>query len=228
MRALFDALPTGVVVRNKAGEVVDCNAAASLILGQARERLLDKLALTDATRALRDDLSEYPLAERPTMRTLTTGQGLRGESMGIVGGQGQLRWLIVNTEPQTDAQGRLVKQTDPTGATSDTVYNSIGKVASSTDRYNATTRYFYDRTGVQTCVRYADGAIVLTATYYHPADRERHMIVTDRHFRTSPTQLTTGTRTIYDKVGRPRRVEKLKNVAITESAGNAVATSTNP
>lgn len=108
MRALFDALPTGVVVRNKAGEVVDCNAAASLILGHARERLLGKLALTDATRALRDDLSEYPVAERPTMRTLTTGKGLRGQSMGIVGRHGQLRWVIVNTEPQTDAQGRLV------------------------------------------------------------------------------------------------------------------------
>ncbi|MDP2370406.1 EAL domain-containing protein [Rhodoferax sp.] len=107
MRALFDALPTGVVVRNKVGEVVDCNAAASLILGHPRERLLGKLALTDAKRALRDDLSEYPVAERPTMRTLTTGKGLRGESMGIVGGQGQLRWVIVNTEPQTDAQGRL-------------------------------------------------------------------------------------------------------------------------
>lgn len=108
MRALFDALPTGVVVRNKAGEVVDCNAAAGLILGHPREALIGKLALTDATRALRDDLSEYPLAERPTMRTLATGKGLRGESMGIVGGQGQLRWLIVNTEPQTDAQGRLM------------------------------------------------------------------------------------------------------------------------
>ena len=108
MRALFDALPTGVVVRNKAGEVVDCNAAACVILGQAREGLLGKPALTDAARALRDDLSEYPLAERPTVRTLATGKGLRGESMGIVDGQGKLRWVIVNTEPQTDAQGRVV------------------------------------------------------------------------------------------------------------------------
>ena len=108
MRALFDALPTGVVVRNKAGEVVDCKAAACSILGHPRDCLIGKLALTDVTRALRDDLSEYALAERPTMRTLATGKGLRGESMGIVGGQGQLRWLIVNTEPQTDAQGRLV------------------------------------------------------------------------------------------------------------------------
>ncbi|MBK9573272.1 MAG: EAL domain-containing protein [Rhodoferax sp.] len=107
MRALFDALPTGVMVRNKAGEVVDCNAAACEILGHPRERLLGRLALIDANRALRDDMSAYPVAERPTMRTLATGKGLRGESMGIVDGQGQLRWLLVNTEPQTDAQGRL-------------------------------------------------------------------------------------------------------------------------
>lgn len=107
MRALFDALPTGVMVRNKLGEVVDCNKAACEILGHPRERLMGKLALTDANRALRDDLSEYPVAERPTMRTLTNGKGLRGESMGIVAGDGQVRWVIVNTEPQTDAQGRL-------------------------------------------------------------------------------------------------------------------------
>ncbi|MBK6293365.1 MAG: EAL domain-containing protein [Rhodoferax sp.] len=107
MRALFDALPTGVVVRNKSGEVVDCNVAACEILGHPRERLVGRLALTDAKRALRDDMTAYPVAERPTMRTLTTGKGLRGESMGIVDGQGQLRWLLVNTEPQNDAQGRL-------------------------------------------------------------------------------------------------------------------------
>lgn len=107
MRALFDALPTGVMVRNEAGEVVDCNLAACEILGHPRERLLGKLALTDANRALRDDLSAYPVAERPTMRTLTTGKGLRGESMGIVGGDAQVRWVIINTEPQIDSQGRL-------------------------------------------------------------------------------------------------------------------------
>ena len=105
--ALLAALPTGVVVQSVDGTTIDGNRAAELMLGQSREQLLGGDPLDPSWQALREDGSELPVAEHPAMRTLRSGCGLRGESMGVRGADGSERWLLVNTEPLHDALGRL-------------------------------------------------------------------------------------------------------------------------
>jgi diguanylate cyclase (GGDEF)-like protein len=76
------------------------------MLGLSREQLLGSDPLDPGWRALYEDGSELPVVDRPAMRTLRSGRGLRGEAMGVKSASGAVRWLLVNTEPLLDAFGR--------------------------------------------------------------------------------------------------------------------------
>lgn len=106
MRSLLDTLPVGVVQQDTHGKVLESNAAAEEMLGLGGE-LAGRASLAREGIAVRDDLSPYPVDERPSVRTLRTGQGLRGESIGLIMSSGDLRWLLVNTEPLRDAAGHM-------------------------------------------------------------------------------------------------------------------------
>lgn len=107
MRALLDALPAGVVLQDIDGKVMETNAAAGDMLGLGGDELIGREGLAREGIAVRDDLSPYPVNERPSVRTLRTGQGLRGESIGLIMPGGDLRWLLVNTQPLRDAAGHM-------------------------------------------------------------------------------------------------------------------------
>ena len=107
MKAIFNALPVGVVVQTKTGAITDCNPAACELMGLSRTQLLGLASLALAGRSVRDDLTPYPADELPTAHTLRTGQGLRGISLGHTRPAGDMRWFVVNTEPLHDAQGDL-------------------------------------------------------------------------------------------------------------------------
>ena len=107
MVALFNALPVGVVVQSITGAVLDCNPTACRITGLERNQLMGLSSLALAGDSVRDDLTPYPADQLPTARTLRTGKGLQGESVGHIKPNGELRWFVVNTEPLRDAQGEL-------------------------------------------------------------------------------------------------------------------------
>ena len=107
MHTLLNALPAGVILQSASGEVIECNVAATELLGLSREALIGRRGLTGEGGAVRDDLTPYPVSERPSNRTLRLGKGLRGESMGLLSDSGEVRWLLVNTEPIRDAAGNL-------------------------------------------------------------------------------------------------------------------------
>lgn len=106
MRSLLEALPVGVVQQDIHGRVLESNAAAGDMLGLSGD-IAGRAGLARDGIAVRDDLSPYPVDERPSVRTLRTGQGLRGESIGLIMPSGDLRWLLVNTEPLRDAAGHM-------------------------------------------------------------------------------------------------------------------------
>jgi len=108
MRSLLDALPVGVVLQAQDGRVLECNQTASELLGLKQQELVEFGSLARAAMAVREDLSPYPVEERPSSRTLRTGRGLRGESIGLLMPQGGVRWLLTNTEPVHDAGGHLI------------------------------------------------------------------------------------------------------------------------
>lgn len=107
MNALLDALPVGVILLSASGGVIECNQAAAQLLGQSRDELIGRNRLSSDGATVREDMTLYPVGERPSARTLRTGQGLRGESVGQLSPEGELRWLLVNTEPMRDAAGQM-------------------------------------------------------------------------------------------------------------------------
>ncbi len=110
-RALFEALPTGVLVFSREGTVVDFNAAAIDMMG------LDPALASDAERMdaavrqlgkpLREDLTIMPSNERPMVRSLHSGVPTRNQLVGYRRDDGTIMWTLVNTEPLLDERGRV-------------------------------------------------------------------------------------------------------------------------
>ena len=105
--ALWTALPAGVVVQAPDGSIVDANRAAERLLGRSVAELQGRDSSDPRWRMVREDLSVYPGDDFPPMRTLRSGQPLFNETMGVQTPEGQLRWLLVNTEPQRDLAGKV-------------------------------------------------------------------------------------------------------------------------
>jgi diguanylate cyclase (GGDEF)-like protein len=96
----------------KSGHVQEINNAGRQMLGIAEgDPLPDRRTLDQAMRAfgraVREDMSDYANAERPVQRTLRTGQGLRGESVGFLRSPTEVSWFMVNTEPLIDESGTI-------------------------------------------------------------------------------------------------------------------------
>ncbi len=106
-RALWAALPTGVVVHGSRGEVVEVNRAAERLLGMSAAQLLGRNSLDPRWTVVREDGSRYDNQDHPTSRTLATGLALANQTVGMRMPGGEMRWLMVNTEPQRDALGHV-------------------------------------------------------------------------------------------------------------------------
>lgn len=105
--AMLAALPTGVVVQDESGRIVECNPAAERALGLTRQQLLEGLPRPEHWKLLREDLSEISRLETPGARVLRHGVGLRGETLGVAVEDGSMRWLLVNAEPVTNPFGQV-------------------------------------------------------------------------------------------------------------------------
>ena len=102
-QALLAALPNGVVMRAVDGRVIDCNPAAEQQLQLSRAQLLGQSPIDAQWRTLHEDGRTMPLADRPAMRALVEGRGLRSQLMGVSSPAGQVHWLMVNVELIRDA-----------------------------------------------------------------------------------------------------------------------------
>ncbi len=107
LQALWAALPAGVVVQSPTGAIVDSNLAAARLLGQSLAQMQGVGSPDPRWRTVREDGSEYPCSEHPAMRTLRSGLPMFNQTVGVHTPDGQLRWLLVNTEPQRDTQGEV-------------------------------------------------------------------------------------------------------------------------
>jgi len=107
LQALWSALPAGVVVQSTTGAIVEGNRAAERLLGLSLSQMQGVTSLEPTWRTVREDGSEYPGSDHPAMRTLRSGQALFNQTIGVHTPNGQLRWLLVNTEPQRDMQGDI-------------------------------------------------------------------------------------------------------------------------
>ncbi len=107
LAALWAALPAGVTVLDAEARIIDANREAERMLGLNLAQMQGVAALDPRWRCLRTDGSDYPPEDLPAARTLATGLPLHNETMGVHTPEGELRWLLVNTQPQRDSSGQV-------------------------------------------------------------------------------------------------------------------------
>ena len=96
LRAILDSTSAGVLVLDSDGQVIDCNPAASDLLGLPRDALLGANS-TDVAWQMQDRHGQ-PLRrdQHPSAMALRTGQPVRDFLMGVLLPSGLRRWLLVN------------------------------------------------------------------------------------------------------------------------------------
>lgn len=98
-RTVIDVLHEGIVQQELDGRVTMCNAAAERILGLTRQQMMERTPSEIQWGTIREDGSPLPTGEHPSMVALRTGTPQRGVVVGVHRPDGQLCWILVNSQP---------------------------------------------------------------------------------------------------------------------------------
>jgi PAS domain S-box-containing protein len=130
---LLGHMADGVLMHDRAGELVAINAAAKDLLGATADQLSGNAAPDPRRRRVLPDGRSWDKSNSPTMTTLRTGVEERDQIVGVQAADGLLRWLSVNTAVVRDPAGSI-----------DFVVSSMNDV---TDRHAATLAAAEERRG---------------------------------------------------------------------------------
>lgn len=107
MRSLIAALSEGIVLQDREGAIQACNASAERVLGLSAEQMMGRTPIDPRWRAIHEDGTPFPGDQHPAMVTLRTGEPCIDVLMGVHKPNGQLCWLLVNSQPMfLDGQGQ--------------------------------------------------------------------------------------------------------------------------
>jgi len=96
-RAVVDSANEGILVYDKDLKVVDGNAAAERIIGLPLVEMIGRPGFTSLLPCVNEDGSALRPEDRPTRRTIDTGQAQTGLILGIRRDEVQTTWLSINT-----------------------------------------------------------------------------------------------------------------------------------
>ena len=97
---LFNTMAEGVVYQNARGEIISANPSAEKILGLTLDQLNGLTSIDPRWKAIREDGSDFPGEEHPSMVALRTGQAVLDVIMGVFNPQhNQTSWIRVNAIP---------------------------------------------------------------------------------------------------------------------------------
>ncbi|HCY88081.1 MAG TPA: hypothetical protein DHV36_23290 [Desulfobacteraceae bacterium] len=100
-RKLFETMSQGVVYQNATGEIVSVNPAAEKILGRTFDQMRGVTSEDTGWRCIREDGTDFPGEEHPSMVALRSGAPVEDIVMGIyIPETDAYRWLVVNAVPQ--------------------------------------------------------------------------------------------------------------------------------
>ncbi|MGH2469901.1 MAG: PAS domain S-box protein, partial [Chloroflexota bacterium] len=106
LRAMYDGMACGILVRRADGTISHINQAAVKILGVRFDGSGDLLA---GWQRLREDGSEMPWDEWPPTRAFATGEIQRFPLCGLRAPDGTVRWLHLEAVPLKDADGNVLE-----------------------------------------------------------------------------------------------------------------------
>ncbi|MFH0783283.1 MAG: PAS domain S-box protein [Pseudomonadota bacterium] len=99
-RRLFETLTQGVVYQGANDEIISANPAAQRILGLSLDQLRGKTSMDPRWRAIREDGTELPGQEHPSMVALRTGKPVERFVMGVMKPQENAHtWISVTAIP---------------------------------------------------------------------------------------------------------------------------------
>lgn len=100
--ALLETFTEGLVLHAATGEIVEWNSAAERVLGLSSDELAGRSSIDPRWRCVHEDGSDWPGETHPAMVSLSTGQPVNDQLMGVHRPQGDLVWLRVNSQPILD------------------------------------------------------------------------------------------------------------------------------
>ncbi len=100
-RTLFETMLEGVVYQDENGKIISANPAAEKMLGLSSDELQGKISADPEWLAVREDGSDFPGDEHPSMQALKTGKEVKNVIMGIYNSEeNNYRWLSISAVPQ--------------------------------------------------------------------------------------------------------------------------------
>ncbi|MFZ5587392.1 MAG: PAS domain S-box protein [Thermodesulfobacteriota bacterium] len=106
-RTLFNSMAQGGVYQDREGAIIDANPAAEVILGLTLDQMRGRTSLDPRWRSIREDGSEYPGYEHPSMLALMSGETVKDRVMGVYNPRDNAtRWIKVTAVPQYDQDGQ--------------------------------------------------------------------------------------------------------------------------
>ncbi len=99
-RILFETMAQGVVFQTPDGRITFVNHAAERILGFSRDELLGRASMDPGRRAIREDGTDFPAHEHPSMVALLKGKPVSEVTMGFFNPKEEaIRWVLVSAVP---------------------------------------------------------------------------------------------------------------------------------
>lgn len=99
-RRLFETMLQGAIYEDLQGRITDANPAAQRILGVSREHILGRTEDSPYWRTVREDGTDFPIAEHPSMLALRTGHPVQNVTMGVRNPlNGATRWIKTDAIP---------------------------------------------------------------------------------------------------------------------------------
>jgi PAS domain S-box-containing protein len=98
-RSVVTSLSEGVVLHGSSGAIQATNEAAERILGLTTAQMTGRTSIDPRWRAIHEDGSSFPGETHPVMVTLQTGEAVTNVVMGVHKPDGDLTWILVNSQP---------------------------------------------------------------------------------------------------------------------------------
>lgn len=98
-RSVVASMAEGVVFQAVDGRIVETNEAALAIEGRTEDEMIGQTSESEEWGAIREDGTEFPGDEHPSMVTLRTGEPQTGVVMGLLQPSGTRKWISINSQP---------------------------------------------------------------------------------------------------------------------------------
>ncbi len=99
---ILESSHTGVILRDSAGVIVDCNETACAVLGVSRSELVGLASANHVWDSINEDGSPRPSSQMPAAVVTRTGEPLLGDILGTENWTQARRWLRSDTFPLFD------------------------------------------------------------------------------------------------------------------------------